>query len=51
MRGWNFSTKNLDGPTGMTACYSFPKSKLSVMYQNEKTIEAAKKEIKKVLGK
>ena len=49
MRGWKFETSNLNGSTGMEPCYSFPKSKLSVMYQNQKTIDAAKSKIKEVL--
>ena len=49
MRGWNFVTSNLNGSTGMEPCYSFPKSKLSVMYQNQKTIDKAKNKIKEVL--
>ena len=49
MRGWKFETSNLNGSTGMEPCYSFPKSKLSVMYQNKKTIDAAKNKIKEVL--
>lgn len=49
MRGWTFETSNLNGSTGMEPCYSFTKSKLSVMYQNQKTIDAAKKKIKEVL--
>lgn len=49
MRGWKFETSNLNGSTGMEPCYSFPKGKLSVMYQNQKTIDAAKSKIKKVL--
>ena len=49
MRGWKFETSNLNGSTGMEPCYSFPRGKLSVMYQNQKTIDAAKKKIKEVL--
>ena len=49
MRGWKFETSNLNGSTGMEPCYSFPRGKLSVMYQNPKTIDAAKKKIKEVL--
>lgn len=49
MRGWKFETSNLNGSTGMEPCYSFPKSKLSVMYQNPKTIDKAKSKIKEVL--
>ena len=49
MRGWNFETANLDGKTGLTATYSYPKSRLSVMYEDEDSIEAAKEKIKEVL--
>jgi len=50
MRGWSFDTQNLNGSTGLEPCYSFPKGRLSVMYQNQKTIDAAKNKIKKVLN-
>lgn len=50
MRGWNFSTANLDGSTGMEPTYSFPKSNLSVMYQNQNSINAAREAIEKVLN-
>lgn len=50
MRGWNFETSNLNGSGGMEPCYSFPNSKLSVMYQDQKTIDAAKAKIKEVLN-
>ena len=49
MRGWEFVTSNLNGSGGMEPCYSFPNSKLSVMYQDQQTIDAAKAKIKEVL--
>jgi LCP family protein required for cell wall assembly len=51
MRGWNITTANLDGPTGMTSTYTCPNCKRSVMYQNKKSIDAAKAKIKEVLEK
>lgn len=51
MRGWNITTANLDGPTGMTATYTCPNCKRSVMYQSQKSIDAAKAKIKEVLEK
>ena len=51
MRGWNITTANLDGPTGMTSTYTCPNCKRSVMYQNKKSIDAAKAKIKAVLEK
>ena len=50
MRGWNFETANLNGTGGMEPCYSFPNSKLSVMYKDQETIDAAKAKIKEVLN-
>jgi len=50
MRGWNFETANLNGTGGMEPCYSFPNSRLSVMYQDQETINAAKLKIKEVLN-
>ena len=49
MRGWDFETSNLNGSGGMEPCYSFPNSRLSVMYPDQKTIDAAKAKIKEVL--
>lgn len=49
MRGWNFETKNVTGSNGYEPCYSFPKGKLAVMYQDSKSINAAKDKIKEVL--
>ena len=51
MRGWNITTANLDGPTGMEPTYTCPKCKRSVMYQNPKTIKAAQEKIKEILEK
>ena len=49
MRGWTFTTSNLDGTTGNSPTYSYPKSSLSVMYPNEKTIKEAKQKIEEAL--
>ena len=51
MRGWNITTANLDGPTGMTATYTCPNCKRSVMYQSQKSIDSAKAKIKAILEK
>ena len=51
MRGWNITTANLDGPTGMEPTYTCPKCKRSVMYQNPKTVKAAQEKIKEILEK
>lgn len=50
MSKWTIVNANLDGTTGMTYTYSSPGRKLSVMYPNEKTVEAAKKQINDVLN-
>lgn len=51
MRGWNITTANLDGSTGMEPTYTCPKCKRSVMYQNPKSIKAAQEKIKEILEK
>lgn len=51
MRGWNFTNISLDGPTGLDATYTCPNCKRSVMYQNPKTVNAAKEKIKEILEK
>ena len=50
MRGWNFITSNLDGTSGNAPTYSYPKSSLSVMYPNQKTIDTAKAKIKEIMS-
>lgn len=49
MPSWNIETQNLDGTTGMTYTYSYPSQPLSVMYQNEETINAARVRLQEVL--
>ena len=50
MATWTVENQNLDGKTGSAATYSYPAQKLSVMFPDEKSIEAAKKKINEVLG-
>ncbi|MBR3169310.1 LCP family protein [Candidatus Saccharibacteria bacterium] len=50
MATWTVESQNLDGKTGGAATYSYPAQKLSVMFPDEKSIEAAKKKINEVLG-
>lgn len=49
MPSWTMETANLDGKGGMSVTHSYPNQKLSVMYPDEKSIEAAKAKIKAVL--
>ncbi len=49
MKGWEFLNSNLSGTGGMEPTYSYPNSSLSVMYPDQKTIDAAKAKIKEVL--
>ncbi|MBR1386156.1 MAG: LCP family protein [Bacilli bacterium] len=49
MRGWNVITSNMVGEGGMSETYSYPETKLSVVYPDEKSIEDAKAKIKEVL--
>ena len=50
MEPWTIENQNLDGKTGGAFTYSYPAQKLSVMFPDEKSIEAAKKKINEILG-
>jgi len=50
MEPWTVENQNLDGKTGSAATYSYPAQKLSVMFPDQASIDAAKKKINEVLG-